>query len=286
MPTKIRLQRRGKKAAPFYHLVVADSRAPRDGKFIEKLGIYNPLTHPATIEINFDRALYWVSIGAQKSDTAKAILSYKGVLYKNHLQGGVKKAALTQEQADAKFEQWLTDKQLGIEKQTKEIELEGKENLKKRLEAETKVREERDKVIAAKLKSEMKAQEAADTATETPEAEVKEEVKEEKKEESKAEVKEEVKEEKKEEPKAEVKEEAKEEKKEEPKAEVKEEVKEEKKEEPKAEVKGEVKEEKEEEPKAEVKEEVKEEKKEEPKAEVKEEVKEEKPKAEEDKKED
>ena len=103
MPTKIRLQRFGKKGQPFYHVVVADSRAPRDGKFIEKIGTYNPRTIPATIDLNLDRALYWLGTGAQPTETTRAILSYKGVLYKNHLLGGVKKGALTQEQADAKF---------------------------------------------------------------------------------------------------------------------------------------------------------------------------------------
>lgn len=110
MATKIRLQRFGKKGKPFFHVVVADSRAPRDGKFIERLGSYNPNTNPATIEINFEKTLDWVNKGAEPTDTARAILSYKGVLYKKHLQGGVKKGALTVEQADAKFEQWLATK--------------------------------------------------------------------------------------------------------------------------------------------------------------------------------
>lgn len=111
MPTKIRLQRHGKKGYPFYHIVVADSRAPRDGKFIEKLGIYNPNTNPATIEIDFERTLWWYSNGAQPTDTARAILSYKGVLYRHHLNKGVKKGALTQEEADKKFEAWLKQKE-------------------------------------------------------------------------------------------------------------------------------------------------------------------------------
>ncbi len=110
MATKIRLQRHGKKGKPFYYIVVADARAPRDGRFIERLGSYNPNTNPATIDINFDQTLDWVNNGAQPTDTCKAILSYKGVLYKKHLQGGIQKGALTQEQADAKFQEWLDQK--------------------------------------------------------------------------------------------------------------------------------------------------------------------------------
>ena len=107
MATKIRLQRFGKKGKPFYHVVVADARSPRDGKFIERLGSYDPNTNPATIDINFDKTLDWVNKGAQPTDTCRAILSYKGVLYKKHLEGGIKKGALTQEQADVKFAEWL-----------------------------------------------------------------------------------------------------------------------------------------------------------------------------------
>jgi small subunit ribosomal protein S16 len=110
MATRIRLQRHGKKGKPFFHLVAADSRAKRDGKFIEKLGTYNPTANPAVIEINFDATLNWVQTGAEMSDTARAILSYKGVLFKNHLLNGVKKGALTTEQVEEKFAQWLADK--------------------------------------------------------------------------------------------------------------------------------------------------------------------------------
>jgi small subunit ribosomal protein S16 len=110
MATRIRLQRHGKKGKAFFHLVAADSRAKRDGKFIEKLGTYNPNTNPATIDINFERTLNWVQVGAEMSDTARAILSYKGVLHKNHLLKGVAKGALTVEQAEAKFNAWLADK--------------------------------------------------------------------------------------------------------------------------------------------------------------------------------
>jgi small subunit ribosomal protein S16 len=110
MATRIRLQRHGKKGNAIFHLVVADSRAKRDGKFIEKLGTYNPNTNPATIDINFDSTLNWVQTGAEMSDTARAILSYKGVLYKNHLLNGIKKGALTAEQVEAKFTTWEADK--------------------------------------------------------------------------------------------------------------------------------------------------------------------------------
>jgi small subunit ribosomal protein S16 len=110
MATRIRLQRHGKKGKAFFHIVAADSRSKRDGKFIEKLGIYNPHTNPATIDINFDRTLSWVQVGAEMSDTARAILSYKGVLHKNHLLNGVKKGALTADDVESKFAQWLADK--------------------------------------------------------------------------------------------------------------------------------------------------------------------------------
>ena len=114
MATRIRLQRHGKKGNAFFHIVAADSRAKRDGKFIEKLGVYNPNTNPATIDINFDKTLNWVQVGAEMSDTARAILSYKGVLYKNHLLNGVKKGALTAEQVEAKFATWLAEKDAKI----------------------------------------------------------------------------------------------------------------------------------------------------------------------------
>ncbi|TXI85497.1 MAG: 30S ribosomal protein S16 [Crocinitomicaceae bacterium] len=110
MATRIRLQRHGKKSKAFFHLVVADSRAKRDGKFIEKLGTYNPNTNPATIEINFDATLKWVRTGAEMSDTARALLSYKGILYKNHLINGIKKGALTEADVETKFAAWLAEK--------------------------------------------------------------------------------------------------------------------------------------------------------------------------------
>lgn len=114
MAVKLRLQRKGRKKAPFYHIVVADSRSPRDGKFIEKIGTYNPLTVPATIEIDREKAYDWLTKGAQPTDTVRAILGFKGVLYRKHLQLGVKKGALTQEQADAKANEYIEKKEGAI----------------------------------------------------------------------------------------------------------------------------------------------------------------------------
>ena len=110
MPVKIRLQRHGKKGKPFYWIVAADARSKRDGKYLEKLGVYNPNTNPATVELNVDGAVTWLQNGAQPTDTAKTLLSYKGALLKNHLAGGVRKGALTEEQAEAKFAAWLEEK--------------------------------------------------------------------------------------------------------------------------------------------------------------------------------
>ncbi len=114
MSVKIRLQRKGRRKRPFYHIVVADARAPRDGRFIEKLGTYNPMTSPATIDLDRDAAFEWLMKGAQPTDTARAILRFKGVLYKKHLDRGVKKGALTQEQADAKYQAWIDEKEAKI----------------------------------------------------------------------------------------------------------------------------------------------------------------------------
>jgi small subunit ribosomal protein S16 len=115
MPVKIRLQRHGKKGKPFYWIVAADARSKRDGKYLEKLGIYNPNTNPATVELNVDGAVTWLQNGAQPTDTAKTLLSYKGALLKNHLAGGVRKGALTEEQAEAKFAAWLEEKSSKIQ---------------------------------------------------------------------------------------------------------------------------------------------------------------------------
>ncbi|GAA4338038.1 hypothetical protein GCM10023149_47790 [Mucilaginibacter gynuensis] len=150
MATKIRLQRHGKKGKPFYYIVVADSRAPRDGRFIERLGSYNPNTNPATIDINFDKTFEWVDNGAQPTDTCRAILSYKGVLYKKHLQGGVKKGALSQEQADAKFAEWLDQKDGKITGKKTDLVSAKDEARKAALLAEAKKKEDRAAAIAAK----------------------------------------------------------------------------------------------------------------------------------------
>ena len=114
MPVKIRLQRRGRRKSPFYHIVVADARAPRDGRFIEKLGTYNPMTKPATIELNRDSAFEWLLKGAQPTDTARAILRFKGVMYRKHLMRGVNKGALTEEQAMEKYQAWIDAKEAKI----------------------------------------------------------------------------------------------------------------------------------------------------------------------------
>jgi small subunit ribosomal protein S16 len=114
MPVKIRLQRRGRRKSPYYHIVIADVRAPRDGRFIEKIGIYNPMTKPATIELDRDKAFDWLMQGAQPTDTARAILRFKGVLYRKHLQRGVEKGVLTQEEADQRYQSWIADKEAKI----------------------------------------------------------------------------------------------------------------------------------------------------------------------------
>jgi len=137
MATRIRLQRHGKKGKAFFHIVAADSRAKRDGKFIEKLGTYNPNTNPATIDINFDRTLNWVQVGAEMTDTARAILSYKGVLYKNHLLNGVKKGALTAEQVETKFAAWVADKDAKISGKKDTLSKNAASEKAARLKAET-----------------------------------------------------------------------------------------------------------------------------------------------------
>ncbi|HEX5626041.1 MAG TPA: 30S ribosomal protein S16 [Saprospiraceae bacterium] len=111
MAVKIRLQRKGRKKAPFYHIVIADARSPRDGRFIEKIGIYNPITKPATIEIDREKAFEWLMKGAQPTDTTRAILRYKGILYRKHLSRGVQKGALTQEKADQMYQDWISGKE-------------------------------------------------------------------------------------------------------------------------------------------------------------------------------
>ncbi|MFZ6053120.1 30S ribosomal protein S16 [Halocola ammonii] len=224
MPVKIRLQRRGKKGKPFFHIVAADVRAKRDGRYIERLGSYNPTTNPATIELDGDAALRWLQNGAVPTDTARAILSYRGVLYRNHLLRGVRKGALTEAEADKKYEQWLAEKEQKIEKKKETLSESEAKEAADRLAKEKEVSEARAKELAAANAPEVEETEAeeapaAEAATEEAPAEEKAEAKEEA-----AEATEEKKEEeKKEEPKAE-------EKKEEPKDEAKDESADDKKE--------------------------------------------------------
>ena len=212
MPTMMRLQRHGKKGMPFYHIVIADGRAPRDGRFIEKIGTYNPIPNPAEIILNFDKALDWLQKGAQPSDTVKSILSFKGVLYKHHLIKGLNKGALTEAEVEVKFQAWLKDKEAKIEAKRSGLAEKSRSEKKAALEAETKVKEAREAELAKKraaaVEAEVKeAQASAEEVTEdevaveeeemlTKEAvaekvEEKTEVKEEEKVEEKAEVKEE-----------------------------------------------------------------------------------------------
>jgi small subunit ribosomal protein S16 len=172
MPVKIRLTRQGRKKRPYYHIVVSDSRAPRDGRFIEKLGNYDPGTNPATIEIDFEKSLQWVLKGAQPTDTCRAILSYKGVMYKKHLVEGVRKNAFSEEEAEKKFSKWLTEKEAKIQSKISSLDKKKADSAKKRLEHEAKVNEERAKAIAkknAKL-AESAAEKAEDHTTEVESA--------------------------------------------------------------------------------------------------------------------
>lgn len=150
MATRIRLQRHGKKGKAIFHVVVADSRAKRDGKFIEKLGVYNPNTNPATIDINFESTLKWVGTGAEMSDTARAILSYKGVLYKNHLLKGVTKGALTAEQVETKFAAWEAEKAAKIQGKIEGLGKDAVADKAARLKAEAEANEAKAKAIEAK----------------------------------------------------------------------------------------------------------------------------------------
>ena len=163
MSVKIRLQRHGKKGKPFFHIVVADARARRDGKFIEKLGTYNPVVNPAIIELNVDAAVKWLDNGAQPTDTARAILSYKGVLYKKHLQGGVAKGAFDQATADSKFATWLETKEQQVLGKKDGLAKSKQEAKKAALEAEVKVNQARVDA-AAKLEADAKAEEEAKKA--------------------------------------------------------------------------------------------------------------------------
>ena len=148
MSVKIRLQRHGKKGKPFYWVVAADARSKRDGKYLEKIGTYNPNTNPATVELNLDSAVKWLHNGAQPTDTAKAILSYKGALLKHHLDGGIRKGALTQEQADAKLAAWLEAKDGKVDAKKDGLSTSKADAKAKAIEAEKKVNA--DRVAAAK----------------------------------------------------------------------------------------------------------------------------------------
>ncbi|MDA3910376.1 MAG: 30S ribosomal protein S16 [Bacteroidales bacterium] len=171
MSVKLRLARHGRKRLPFYHIVVADSRAPRDGKYIERIGSYTPVTTPATIELDFEKALEWLQKGAKPSDTVRAILSQEGVLMKKHLLEGVKKAAFDEAEADRRYEIWMKDKELKLKAdQDKLVEAKDAEK-KSKFDAEAKVREEREKVIAERLaKVEAERKEAEDAAKAEAEA--------------------------------------------------------------------------------------------------------------------
>jgi len=162
MSVKIRLQRHGKKQRPFYWIVAADARSKRDGKYLEKLGTYNPNTNPATIELNLDQAVQWLHNGAQPTDTARAILSYKGALLKHHLDGGIRKGALTQEQADAKLAKWLEDKANTVDAKKDGLSKKQQDAKAKALKAEK----------AANEKRVAKAEEAAAVPAEVVEEEV------------------------------------------------------------------------------------------------------------------
>jgi small subunit ribosomal protein S16 len=174
MATKIRLQRHGRKGYAFYHVVVADSRAPRDGKFIERLGSYNPNTNPATIDLNFERALYWVNTGAQPTDTARTVLSTEGVLMMKHLLGGVKKGAFTMEEAEVKFNAWKQGKDASINATKVSLKDAARADAKARLEAEVAVNKAKAEEVAAKQAA-LRAEEAAANAPVVEEAPVAEE---------------------------------------------------------------------------------------------------------------
>jgi small subunit ribosomal protein S16 len=174
MATKIRLQRFGRKNYAFYQIVIADSRAPRDGKFIERIGSYNPNTNPATIDLKFDRALYWLQTGAQPTDTVRTILSREGVCFKKHLLEGVKKGAFDEATADVKFEAWLQGKKASLQK-IKDDEREKKKSERKALlEVEKEVNKAKAEVLAKKkadLVAEARAKVEAAATAEAPQTE-------------------------------------------------------------------------------------------------------------------
>jgi small subunit ribosomal protein S16 len=172
MAVKIRLARKGRKKLAYYHIVVADSRSPRDGRYIEKIGTYNPVTDPATIEIDFNKALGWLQKGAQPTDTCRAILSYKGILMKKHLLEGVKKGAFDETEAERRFSEWMKQQEDKIESKKSRLEKTADDSKKKRVDAERAINEARAAEIAKK-NAEMAARAAAETnaSAETPSAE-------------------------------------------------------------------------------------------------------------------
>ena len=161
MATKIRLQRHGRKGYAFYPIVVADSRAPRDGKFIERIGSYNPNTNPATVSLNFDRALYWVEVGALPTDTVRSILSREGVMLMKHLRGGVKKGAFTEEEAQRRFNIWKENKNKQAKDFLAKQEAEKAADAKKRFEAEVEKNKQKSEAVAKKKAEKLAAEEAA-----------------------------------------------------------------------------------------------------------------------------
>lgn len=178
MPVKIRLQRHGKKGKPFYWVVAADARSKRDGRYLEKLGTYNPNTNPATVELDIDNAVKWLENGAQPTDTARTLLSYRGALLKHHLNGGVRKGALTQEAADAKFEAWVADKEAKIQAKEEGLTSEAASKAAAALAAEKAVNEKR--IADAKaIEEEALAEAAVEDAPATEEAPAVEDTKEE-----------------------------------------------------------------------------------------------------------
>lgn len=169
MATKIRLQRHGRKSYAFYPIVIADSRAPRDGKFIERIGSYNPNTNPATISLNFERALYWVNNGAIPTDTVRTILSREGVMLMKHLQGGVKKGAFTEAEAQKRFEAWKSEKEVKISNIKNQLRNEKQTAVKARLEEEAAKNAAKAEIVAKKKAELAKAAaEAAAAAAEAP----------------------------------------------------------------------------------------------------------------------
>jgi small subunit ribosomal protein S16 len=175
MPAKIRLQRHGRKRYAYYHIVIADSRAPRDGRNIDRIGSYNPNTNPATIDLDFDKALTWLANGAQPTDTVRAILSYKGVLYKKHLLGGVAKGAFTAEEAETKFEAWVAEKANKVQAKKDGLVVNSESSKKAQLEMEAKKSAERANAIAKRNAEAAAAAKAASAPAPVAEEEVAEE---------------------------------------------------------------------------------------------------------------